>query len=93
MGSQLTSLELSRCSGVPAEALGALLGGFGQLTALDLSGCLTVGDGWVHAKRHGSISLEDVNYHGLAVVLAGGVIVSLLAVWIWEGGVLVCCST
>lgn len=44
LGLQLMSLELSNCSRVSSGALGVLLGGARQLTVLDLSGCLSMGD-------------------------------------------------
>eukprot|EP00903_Cladosiphon_okamuranus_P017842 g16420.t1 len=62
IGPKLTDLELSHCSGVSSQAIGALLRGLGQqLVSLDLSGCLEMGDKHVAEVARGCPSVTSVD--------------------------------
>ncbi|CAM9865683.1 unnamed protein product [Ectocarpus sp. 6 AP-2014] len=62
VGEQLTSLEITNCSGVTPDALGILLRGVGrQLVTLDLSGCLDMGDDHVTEVTRGCPALLSLD--------------------------------
>ncbi|CAM9672285.1 unnamed protein product, partial [Ectocarpus sp. 8 AP-2014] len=62
VGEQLTSLEITNCSGVTPDALGILLRGVGrQLVTLDLSGCLDMGDDHVAEVTRGCPALSSLD--------------------------------